>query len=151
MNACFYFAAPPQPPTLTGPTDVKSGTPYTWTCTSVGAFPEQTMNLRLGNTPISNGVSTNSVFDQGSKLYTVTSTLSWTPSSNNAGNTLFCDVFHPETLGQTPQTANLPLNIQCKLALRHFTSISDFACCCASLILLVLVFYILFNYMAQNN
>lgn len=76
------------------------------------------MSMRLGNNAIQDGLVTDSVYNTASKLYTMTGTLTWTPSGNNHEDTLFCDVFHTQTLGQTPQTASLQLLVQSK----HFFS-----------------------------
>lgn len=106
------FSAPPNNPKLTGPNSVVSGEQKTWTCVSTGAYPEQSMSMRIGDRDITNGFVTNSDFNSVTKLYTVTGTLTWAPSSNNHDETLYCDVTHQETLGQTPQTASLQLTVQ---------------------------------------
>ncbi|XP_052093012.1 uncharacterized protein LOC127729314 [Mytilus californianus] len=108
----------PTKPTLTGPTKITSGVPRSWTCTSHGAFPEQSMNIRIGNSVFSNEVTVNSVYDDNSKTYALTGTLLWTPTTSSNGEVLYCDVFHPETLGSNnPQTASLSLTIKDPLAI----------------------------------
>lgn len=111
INPGYTFTAPPKNPVLTGPNNVVTGKQYTWTCVSTGAFPEQTLSMRVGSTSITNGFVTNSDYNSVSKLYTMTGTLTWSPASNNNDDTLFCDVFHTQTLGQTPQTASLQLSV----------------------------------------
>lgn len=69
------------------------------------------MSMRIGSTPLNNGFVGKSEYNLVSNLYTMTGTLTWSPSSNNDQDTLFCDVTHPETL-QTPQTAALPLTVE---------------------------------------
>jgi hypothetical protein len=62
----------------------------------------------------------NENYDANSKSYTVTGTLSWAPTSNNNGQTLYCDVFHPDTsTTNTPQTVGLPLTINGKKTRQH--------------------------------
>lgn len=108
------FIAPPNNPVLSGPTTIKAGAQDTWTCTSTGAYPEQTMSMRLGGNAITSGFATTAVYNGASKTYTVTGTLSWSPASSNNGDVLYCDVFHTPTLGNSPQTASLTLNVQSK-------------------------------------
>ena len=108
------FSAPPKNPTLTGPTSVVTGQQYIWTCVSIGAYPEQTMSMREGNNNINSGFVTNSDYNSVTKLYTMTGTLTWSPTNSNQ-DTLNCDVMHTQTLGQNPQTAVLPLSVQCEL------------------------------------
>lgn len=107
------FTAPPSPPQLSGPTTVTSGQSNTWTCVSNGAYPEQKMSMRIGTTTINSGITYNAVYDSIQKLYKVTGTLVWSPATNNNGDTLFCDVTHTETSGQT-QTDSLDLTIYSK-------------------------------------
>ncbi|XP_076091541.1 uncharacterized protein LOC143063331 isoform X7 [Mytilus galloprovincialis] len=103
--------ATPQAPVLTGPASVISGTSHTWTCVSSGGYPEQTMSIRVGNSVFGNEVTFNTVYNQSSKTYRVTGTLLWSPTTTYNGETLYCDVLHPDTLGQAPQTVTLPLTV----------------------------------------
>lgn len=106
---------PPITPVLVGPDETQPGTLTTWTCTSRGGYPLQTMAMRIGNSVFSNELTTNSVLVNES--YTVTGTLSWAPTTANNGQTLFCDVYHPETLGQNnPQTVSKILTVRSPLA-----------------------------------
>ena len=108
----LYFTVAPHAPTLTGPTVLVSESPGTWRCTSILGYPPPTMTIRIGNTAFTNQVTYNTNYDANSKSYTVTGTLSWAPTSNNNGQTLYCDVFHPDTsTTNTPQTVGLPLTI----------------------------------------
>ncbi|XP_076091538.1 uncharacterized protein LOC143063331 isoform X4 [Mytilus galloprovincialis] len=102
----------PQTPELTGPASVISGTSHTWTCISSGGYPEQTMSIRVGNSVFGNEVTFNIVYDESSKTYRVTGTLVWSPTTTYNGETLYCDVLHPDTLGNSPQTVSLPLTVQ---------------------------------------
>lgn len=73
------------------------------------------MSMRIGNSDITQGFYTNTEYNAMTKQYMVVGTLEWAPTSTNQGETLFCDVTHQETLGQTPQTASLQLSVQCKI------------------------------------
>lgn len=71
--------------------------------------------MRVGNNVFANEFSSNVVFDTVAESYTMTGTLNWAPTMVNNGNTLFCDVFHPATLGaNAPQTVSLPLTVRCE-------------------------------------
>lgn len=109
------LSAQPQTPTLTGPLAVISGTTRTWTCVSIGGNPAPTMTMRIGNTALSNQLTVSSVLEPSSNTYRVTGTLTWAPTSVNNQQTLFCDVSHPETLGNTPQTVSQPLTVYSKI------------------------------------
>ena len=115
------FPAQPQTPTLTGPSEVVSGTTETWTCVSKGGNPPPTLSMRIGNTIFNNELSVSSVLDQSTNSYTVTGTLQWAPNGQHNQQILHCDVSHPETLGNTPQTVDLPLTVKCKLILKPST------------------------------
>lgn len=114
VNTHFNFIAPPNAPVISGPSTIQAGKQTTWTCTSTGAFPVQTMSMRLGGTSITDGFVTSAEYNAGSKLYTVTGTLTWSPTRANNGDTLFCDVFHSPTLGNSPLTASKILDVQSK-------------------------------------
>ncbi|CAG2190166.1 unnamed protein product [Mytilus edulis] len=111
VSLSLTVQATPQAPVLTGPASVISGTSHTWTCVSSGGYPEQTMSIRVGNSVFGNEVTFNTVYNQSSKTYRVTGTLVWSPSTTYNGETLYCDVLHPDTLGQAPQTVTLPLTV----------------------------------------
>ncbi|VDI12744.1 Hypothetical predicted protein [Mytilus galloprovincialis] len=111
VSLSLTVQATPQAPVLTGPASVISGTSHTWTCVSSGGYPEQTMSIRVGNSVFGNEVTFNTVYDESSKTYRVTGTLVWSPTTTYNGETLYCDVLHPDTLGQAPQTVTLPLTV----------------------------------------
>ncbi|XP_076091539.1 uncharacterized protein LOC143063331 isoform X5 [Mytilus galloprovincialis] len=111
VSLSLTVQATPQAPVLTGPASVISGTSHTWTCVSSGGYPEQTMSIRVGNSVFGNEVTFNTVYNQSSKTYRVTGTLLWSPTTTYNGETLYCDVLHPDTLGQAPQTVTLPLTV----------------------------------------
>ncbi|XP_052093019.1 titin-like isoform X6 [Mytilus californianus] len=113
--------ATPSQPTLTGPTALTSGTPGTWTCTSIGAFPAQSMSMRIGNQVFSAELSVNTQFDSNARSYTAVGTLNWSPTMINNGQTIFCDVTHPDTLNG-PQTVSLPLTVRSPLAVNAPTT-----------------------------
>ncbi|CAC5415121.1 unnamed protein product [Mytilus coruscus] len=98
----------PNQPTLNGSQTLLPGTTYQWTCISTGGNPSPAMTLRVGNSQFSTGITQTSVL-KSDKTYTVTSTLSWAPSISNNGQTLYCDVKHPETRGNNLQTVSLQL------------------------------------------
>jgi hypothetical protein len=102
--------AQPNNPTLTGPTNLSPGATNSWTCTSKGGNPAPTMSLRIGSSVFTNGVSQTSVLEADNS-YTVTSILSWAANVNNNGQTLYCDVQHQETLGNTVQTVSLQITV----------------------------------------
>ncbi|XP_052092440.1 cell adhesion molecule DSCAML1-like [Mytilus californianus] len=106
----------PRTPVLTGPTEIISGTPTSWTCTSDGGYPVQKLSMRVGNSKFSTELDTKTAFDSNTQTYTVTGTLSWAPTTANDGQTLYCDVTHPETIGpNNPQTVSLPLTVKSPL------------------------------------
>lgn len=73
------------------------------------------MSIRLENSVFTTEVTTKSEYDQTSKTYKVTGTLVWSPDTSNNGQSLYCDVTHPETLGpNNPQTVSLQLTVQGK-------------------------------------
>lgn len=113
--------ATPSQPTLTGPTALTSGRPGTWTCTSIGAFPAQSMSMRIGNQVFSAELSVNTQFDSNARSYTAVGTLNWSPTMVNNGQTIFCDVTHPDTLNG-PQTVSLPLTVRSPLAVNAPTT-----------------------------
>lgn len=76
------------------------------------------MSIRIGNTVLSNELTVASVFDQTTRTYRVTGTLSWAPSSVHNQQTMFCDVRH-DTLN-APQTVSLPLTVHSKLLANIF-------------------------------
>ncbi|CAG2189867.1 unnamed protein product [Mytilus edulis] len=55
--------ATPSQPILVGPQSVTAGSSNTWTCTSTGAFPAQTLAMRIGNELFTNELATNSLFE----------------------------------------------------------------------------------------
>ena len=75
------------------------------------------MSIRVGNSVFGNEVTFNTVYDESSKTYRVTGTLVWIPTTTYNGETLNCDVLHPDTLGNSPQTVSLPLTVQGKTIL----------------------------------
>lgn len=100
------------------------GTSTTWTCTSEGGYPIQTMTMRKGNTQFSSSqFTTTTQFVTSSQSYTVVGTLRFPPTTADDGQTLYCDVLHAET-SSTPQTVSLPLSVRCKyiciIRLVHF-------------------------------
>lgn len=103
----IIISATPQLPLLTGPTKMVAGTSLTWSCVSIGGFPQQQMSMRIGSTDLSNFLTINAVYDANTKLYRVTGTLAWAPSISHDGEVLSCDVYHQQTLGNVPQTASL--------------------------------------------
>ncbi|XP_063424603.1 hemicentin-1-like isoform X2 [Mytilus trossulus] len=113
--------ATPTQPTLTGPTALTAGTPGTWTCTSIGAFPAQSMSMRIGNQVFSQELSVNTQFNANARSYTAVGTLNWSPTMVNNGQTIFCDVTHPDTLNG-PQTVSLPLTVRSPLAVNAPTT-----------------------------
>ena len=100
----------PQQPSLTGPTFITHGTTNQWICISAGGIPASTITLRIGNNPLTSIVTQTSV-QQPDKTFTTFGFLSWTASLVNNGQTLYCDVRQPETLGNTVQTASLQLTV----------------------------------------
>ncbi|XP_076091545.1 uncharacterized protein LOC143063333 isoform X3 [Mytilus galloprovincialis] len=113
--------ATPTQPTLTGPTALTAGTPGTWTCTSIGAFPAQSMSMRINNQVFSQELSVNTQFNANARSYTAVGTLNWSPTMVNNGQTIFCDVTHPDTLNG-PQTVSLPLTVRSPLAVNAPTT-----------------------------
>ncbi|CAG2188121.1 CHRNA3 [Mytilus edulis] len=106
----------PTPPRLTGPTSVVPGTSTTWTCTSEGGYPIQTMTMRKGNTQFSSSqFTTTTQFVTSSQSYTVVGTLRFPPTTADDGQILYCDVLHAET-SSTPQTVSLPLSVRSPLS-----------------------------------
>ena len=73
--------------------------------------------MRIGTTLLNSQVTISSEYDEKSKLNRVTGTLVWSPESKHNGETLSCDVLHPDTLGQSPQTVSLTLTVNCKYTL----------------------------------
>ena len=62
-----------------------------------------------------NQVVIETLFYTATKSYTVTGKVTWTPTFDNNGQSLCCDVYHAETLGKNnPQTVCLQLTVQCK-------------------------------------
>ncbi|VDI13507.1 obscurin-RhoGEF [Mytilus galloprovincialis] len=109
--------ATPAQPTLTGPTSITAGTTGSWTCISHGAFPLQTMSMRIGNQIFgSSDMSIYSQYEPAVMSFRVVGMLSWTPYINHDGQTLFCDVTHPETLNN-PQTVSLKLTVRTPLSM----------------------------------
>ncbi|XP_063416377.1 titin-like [Mytilus trossulus] len=109
--------ATPAQPTLTGPTSLTAGTTGSWTCISHGAFPLQTMSMRIGNQIFgSSDMSIYSQYEPAVMSFRVVGMLSWTPYINHDGQTLFCDVTHPETLNN-PQTVSLQLTVRTPLSM----------------------------------
>ena len=78
------------------------------------------MSIRVGNFVFGNEVTFNTVYDESSKTYRVTGTLVWSPTTTYNGETLYCDVLHPDTLGNSPQTVSLSLTVQGKTILYAF-------------------------------
>ncbi|CAC5375676.1 unnamed protein product [Mytilus coruscus] len=106
---------PPNTPTLTGPRSVAPGTTTTWTCRSIGAYPKQTMTMRIGNSQFSsNQFTTNTQIITSNTTYNVVGTLTYAPTLANNGQTLFCDVRHTDTL-TNPQTVSLELEVKSPL------------------------------------
>ncbi|XP_063420686.1 synaptogenesis protein syg-2-like [Mytilus trossulus] len=106
----FQVYTVPNQPTLTGSQSLSPGSMYVWTCISTGGNPAPTLILRIGNSQFSTGITKTSVL-QSDKTHSVTITLSWAPSISNNGQTLYCDVKHPETRGNILQTASLQLTV----------------------------------------
>ena len=106
----FYIVAEPRQPTLTGPTTIIFGSVGMWTCISSGGKPSPVTTMRIGNIQFNESLSQTVVIDSD-QTFTVTSVLSWKPSSSSDGKILHCDVYHPETLGNTSQTARLQLTV----------------------------------------
>lgn len=113
INSERIVSAQPNKPTLTGPTTVTAGSSNTWTCLSIGGNPEPEMSIRINDRVFSQEVTVNSVYDQSSKSFRTTGTLTWAPSSRFNLETLYCDVLHEETSDRV-QTVNLPLTVICK-------------------------------------
>ena len=109
------FSGPPQTPILTGPTDLVDGKgPSRWTCVSIGGYPAPTMTMRIENTQFTTAFTSSSSYIHETKTYTRNYTLKWEPTLSNNGQTLYCDVLHPSTLGNTPQTVSLQLTLKGK-------------------------------------
>ncbi|XP_052093032.1 hemicentin-1-like [Mytilus californianus] len=107
--------ATPSQPILVGPQSVAAGSSGTWTCTSSGAFPAQTLAMRIGNQLFNNELSTNSLFESFAGTYRVVGRLTWAPSMGHNGQIIYCDVFHPQTLNNK-QTASLQLTVRSSLS-----------------------------------
>ncbi|CAC5377793.1 unnamed protein product [Mytilus coruscus] len=106
----FQVYTEPNQPTLTGSQTLSPGSTYVWTCISTGGNPSPTLTMRIGNSQFNTGITQSSVL-QSDNTYTVTSALSWAPSISNNGQTLHCDVQHPETRGNNLQTVSLQLTV----------------------------------------
>lgn len=107
--------ATPSQPILVGPQSVAAGSSGTWTCTSSGAFPAQTLAMRIGNQLFNNELSTNSLFESFAGTYRVVGRLTWAPSMGHNGQIIYCDVFHPQTLNNK-QTSSLQLTVRSSLS-----------------------------------
>ncbi|CAG2239189.1 HMCN [Mytilus edulis] len=83
---------------------------FNWQYLSVDVYkhrrnPSPTMTLRIGNIQLSTDITQSSVL-QSDSTHTVTASLSWNPSISNNGQTLYCDVQHPQT--RDPLSVNAP-------------------------------------------
>nr|ATL23495.1 egg surface protein-1 [Mytilus edulis] len=108
--------ATPSQPILVGPQSVTAGSSNTWTCTSTGAFPAQTMAVRIGNDLFTNELTTNSLFESFAGSYRVVGRLAWAPSMEHNQQIMYCDVFHPQTLN-SKQTASMQLTVRSGLSI----------------------------------
>nr|ATL23494.1 egg surface protein-1 [Mytilus edulis] len=108
--------ATPSQPILVGPQSVTAGSSNTWTCTSTGAFPAQTLAMRIGNELFTNELATNSLFESFAGSYRVVGRLTWAPSMIHNQQIMYCDVFHPQTLN-SKQTASMQLTVRSSLSI----------------------------------
>ena len=94
----------PDTPSLDGPTILKTGDYYTWTCISRNGSPAPTMTMRLGNAPFTKEFTVTSSYNTTIKSYIVTGILTWAPTLSNNWSTIFCTVNHvtltdPQSVG----------------------------------------------------
>ena len=68
------------------------------------------MTMRIGNGQLSSGI-TQDVIIQYDGTYKVISVMLWAPSDIYNGQTLYCDIEHKQTLGQTLQTVAKQLTV----------------------------------------
>ena len=110
----MYIAAPPNQPTITGPTDIIDGTSSTHVCVSTGGNPSPVMTMRIGQTTLTaaDGLIETTEFLQADFSYTVTQTVTWNPTLANNGQTMFCQVDHDETRANNPQIVSLQLTVR---------------------------------------
>ncbi|CAG2240200.1 unnamed protein product [Mytilus edulis] len=114
----------PQQPVLTGSTSVVPGTTTTWTCLSTGAYAQHTMTMRMGNTQFnSSQFTTNTQYIASDDSYNVIGNLTFTPTTANNGQTLYCDYRHIDKSGNTPKTVSLLLSVTLSVPALTITSI----------------------------
>ncbi|CAC5419278.1 unnamed protein product [Mytilus coruscus] len=84
----------PQPPTISGPPTVITGQQSQWTCTSLGGYPKPNMIMKLNGVTIISGIYTQETQDPGLKTWTVSQTVTMTPTALNNGQSICCEVYH---------------------------------------------------------
>ncbi|XP_052079229.1 hemicentin-1-like isoform X2 [Mytilus californianus] len=104
----LYFA--PKVPTLTGPTNLVSGSSGTWSCSSMNGYPAPTISMRIQDRHYTNELIVVQSYDVIDRSYTVSGTLNLVPSSDKSGQNLCCDVSHLFN-NKVPQSVCLQLTI----------------------------------------
>ncbi|XP_076107294.1 uncharacterized protein LOC143075662 isoform X2 [Mytilus galloprovincialis] len=85
----------PQPPIMVGPPTVITGQQSQWTCTSSGGYPKPTMIIKLNGVTITSGTYPYETQDTGLMTWTVSQTVTMTPTALNNGQSICCEVYHP--------------------------------------------------------
>ncbi|VDI45235.1 Hypothetical predicted protein [Mytilus galloprovincialis] len=103
----FYLELliPPDPPVIKGPTFLISGQSGTWICTSINGYHAPSISLEIDDKHFDD-ITVVSKYDASSKAYIVTGSINWTPTTDNDGQTILCEVRHqaltaPQIVGLT--------------------------------------------------
>lgn len=80
---------------MVGPPTVITGQQSQWTCTSSGGYPKPTMIIKLNGVTITSGTYPYETQDTGLMTWTVSQTVTMTPTALNNGQSICCEVYHP--------------------------------------------------------
>ena len=75
-----------------GPSQVIIGQSTQWTCTSSDGYPKPNMIMTLGGSTITNGFTSQEYLNPNTNLWTVSQSVTMTPTALNDGQKICCQV-----------------------------------------------------------
>eukprot|EP00057_Strongylocentrotus_purpuratus_P023837 XP_011678311.1 PREDICTED: uncharacterized protein LOC100891033 [Strongylocentrotus purpuratus] len=119
-DSIFCVHGPVGPPTISGEDNLVAGRPTNLTCTIYNVYPEPNIEWFLHGVGqwflgpdenITMNASLHTTLDNSSSLFNATSSLSFTPRSQDNGQNLTCNVFPSVANVWTPKNASIQLRV----------------------------------------